>query len=193
MNDGPRSIKGSALSGAVLVPVRLGVDNSYRTPSPAERGRRRWGSRPSSQHSHDRFDDTIEIGEYFVVSEANNTKAAPGEPNRAALVVRLALRMLAAINLDCESRAIASEIDDEGADRRLASEVKATEPVTPKRGLQQSFRDRRGLTQRPSAGCLGWLSRHWWHPFSSLMKGSETPPRPHLRLPRFAVEGAVAK
>jgi hypothetical protein len=86
--------------------------------------------------------DSLEIPQYIVVPETQNSEAsAPQIPRPLNVLGALRLNTVASpIELDNESRLLANEIDDIGAHRPLAAELRTGQPsaaqTTPKRQLR---------------------------------------------------------
>ena len=160
-------------------------------PSPAERGRCRWGWRLGRERRRDRFDDAIKVGQHLVVREAKDAKATPCKPSGAPAVLGSPLPMLAAVDFDHEARSVTNEVD--AMNGPIGAWRRKWQPARTQ--LRRSAHSSRSAIV---ASCRNLRARATWIGWRSigailllsLMEGSGLPPHPHLRLPRSAGEGA---
>jgi hypothetical protein len=98
----------------------------------------------------DCFQDARAVGHDLVIVEAQNTKPFAGKEGVSAGIALLMLRfeVLAAVNLDGETRGIADEIHDVGTDWCLATKARALHMVAAQRGPHQPFGIGRVLSER---------------------------------------------
>jgi len=86
----------------------------------------RWGV---VEDSADGYEHALKIVEHVVVPETNDTVAVSSEFRCAAIIRVLIARMLTAIDLDCELRFRAGEVDDAPADGVLAAKFPCGEAL----------------------------------------------------------------
>jgi hypothetical protein len=75
----------------------------------------------------DGFPNAFDISKYFIIPKAQHTVAMIGEPSISDGVAFVS-RVLAAINFDDKPLFATNKVNDIGADRLLADELKVAEP-----------------------------------------------------------------
>jgi hypothetical protein len=96
---------------------------------------------PLTRDPEDHLAHIVDVPQNLVVPEPQNPKAA-SRKLRVPNVIATVLGMLAAVHLHDEAGLEADEIDDEGADRRLPSELQPVEAAAAQLVPQLLFRVR---------------------------------------------------
>jgi hypothetical protein len=79
----------------------------------------------------DAFDNCIGVGQDIVVPESNDSESEALKKLRSPFIVVASVRMLTAIQLDDQTPLDTAEVDDEGKDRMLTTELHSSGSSTP--------------------------------------------------------------
>jgi hypothetical protein len=123
----------------------------------------------TSNRIHNRVDVLVQL----LITEAEQTKAARGEPVGAALIVfsRIRLQMLRTVEFDDQLDRKANEVNHVGANRRLATELMAVE-LPGAEEMPKAFFGAGGLARSERA-----KSRWSWSRYMRLVYPLPNPPR----------------